>query len=122
MFSWLKRLVAPAKPQPAIKRSAAPAGKKAASGGGSGASRAAAPPGFLPSAPAALPEVLGEGNTQADWNAWEDSMTAMDSQMHEDLIPSARVYVRDTRPSRLPEPEPDAEVDPFASVRRKRRP
>lgn len=120
MFSWLKRLVAPAKPQPAVKRTAALAGQKAAAGSG-GPSRAA-PRGFLPSAPAALPEVLGEGNTQADWNAWEDSMAALDSQMQEDLVPSARVYVRDTRPSQLPEPDPEPEIDPFSSVRRKRRP
>lgn len=119
MFSWLKRLVAPAKPQPASRRPAAPAGKKAAAGGGSTASRAAAPPGFLPSGPAALPEVLGEGNTQADWSAWEDSMTALDSQMHEELVPSARVYVRDTRPSHL-SPDAEDEVDAFSSVRRKR--
>lgn len=119
MFSWLKRLVAPAKPKSAVRRSAAPTGKKAAARG-SGASVAAKAPGFLPSAPAALPEVVGEGNTQADWSAWEDSMTAMDSQMHEDLVPSARVYVRDTRPSHLPEPGADAHVDPFSSVRSKR--
>lgn len=114
MFSWLKRLIAPAKPQPAARRPAAPADKKAAPGG----SRSAAPPGFLPSAPAALPEVLGEGNTQADWSAWEDSMTALDSQMLEDIPPSARVYVRETRPSQLGEPDPD--TDAFSSVRRKR--
>ena len=121
MFSWLKRLVAPAKPQSAVKRSAAPAGKKAAAPGGSSASRSPTPRGFLPSGPAALPEVLGEGNTQADWSAWEDSMTAMDSQMHEDLVPSARVYVRDTRPSHLADIDPEPEVDAFASVRPKRR-
>lgn len=114
MFSWLKRLIAPARPQPAARRPVAPADRKAAPGG----SRSAAPPGFLPSAPAALPEVLGEGNTQADWSAWEDSMTALDSQLQEDLVPSARVYVRDTRPSQLG--DADAELDAFSSVRRKR--
>ncbi|MEJ5989484.1 hypothetical protein WG902_05760 [Ramlibacter sp. PS3R-8] len=91
--------------------------KKAARAGG----RSALPPGFLPSAPAALPEVLGEGNTHADWSAWEDSMTALDSQMQDELVPSARVYVRDTRPSQLGDAEPDPEVDAFASVRRKQR-
>jgi hypothetical protein len=120
MFSWLKRLVAPAKPQPAVKRAAAPAGKKTAPGGARSASRRAAPPGFLPSAPAALPEVLGEGNTQADWSAWEDSMAAMDSQMQDELVPSARVYVRDTRPSHLSDLDAETDVDAFSSVRRKR--
>lgn len=116
MFSWLKRLAAPAKPQPTPRRSVAATAKKAAPGG----ARSASPPKFLPSAPAALPEVLGEGNTQADWSAWEDSMTAMDSQMQEDLVPSARVYVRDTRPSQLGDADPDPAVDAFASVRRQR--
>ena len=112
MFSWLKRrLFAPAKPQPAAGRSAPNADKKAASAAKRGGS---APPAFLQSGPAALPEVLGEGNTQADWSAWEDSMTALDSQMQEDLVPSARVHVRDTRPSQLDD------IDPFSSVRRKR--
>ena len=110
MFGWLKRLTAPGKPQPAAKRSATAGGKKAAPL----PSRGAAPPPFLPSGPAALPEVLGEGNTQADWNAWEDSMTALDSQMQEELVPSSRVYVRETRPSQLDE------LDAFSSVRRKR--
>lgn len=117
MFSWLKRLSAPAKP-PAPKRSVAATAKKAAPGG----ARSAMPPGFLPSAPAALPEVLGEGNTQADWSAWEDSMTALDSQMQDELVPSARVYVRDTRPSQLGAADAaDPEIDAFSSVRRKRR-
>ena len=118
MFSWLKRLVSPAKPQPAVKRTAG-AGRKAAAGGKSSASRSSS--GFGPSGPAALPEVVGEGNTQADWSAWEDSMTALDSQMHEELVPSARVYVRDTLPSQLGEAPPaDTEPDPFSSVRRQR--
>ena len=117
MFSWLKRLTAPAKPQPAKRPSAAAAGKKAAPGG----ARSASPPRFLPSGPAALPEVLGEGNTQADWSAWEDSMTALDSQMHEELVPSARVYVRDTRPATWRDMAPEPEVDAFSSVRTKRR-
>lgn len=67
-----------------------------------------------PSDPAALPlpEVVGEGNTQADWSAWEDSMSTLDSQL-QDLSPSQSVHVRDTRPS-----QPDD--DPFASVRGKR--
>ena len=112
MFSWLKRrLFAPAKPHPPVRRSAPLADKKTTPAGKPGGS---APPSFLQSGPAALPEVLGEGNTQADWSAWEDSMTAMDSQMQEELVPSARVHVRDTRPSQLDD------IDPFSSVRRKR--
>ena len=115
MFSWLKRLTAPAKPQPAARRPApATERKDAKAAGRGGSSKAASPPGFLPSAPAALPEVLGEGNTQADWSAWEDSMTALDSQMQEDVMPSARVYVRETRPSQLDD------MDAFSSVRGKR--
>ena len=114
MFSWLKRLLAPAKPQAAARRSAPD--RKASPAARGGTSRAAAPPGFLPSAPAALPEVLGEGNTQADWSVWEDSMTALDSQMQEDILPSARVHVREARPSQLD----DADADAFSSVRRKR--
>jgi len=53
--------------------------------------------------------VVAEGNTQADWNAWEDSMTALDSQL-QGLLPTNRVYVRETRPSQLDE------LDPFAAV------
>ena len=81
------------------------------------ARRAAAPMGAaaLAGTPAdsVLPEVVAEGNTQADWSAWEDSMIAWDSQM-QDLVPSHRVYVRDTGQSRLDE------VDPFAGVASKR--
>ena len=60
-----------------------------------------------------LPEVVAEGNTQADWSAWEDSMTAWDSQM-QGLLPSQSVYVRESRHGR---PE---EIDPFAAVGKKR--
>ena len=76
---------------------------------GDSASRHA--PRFLDTAP--LPEVVAEGNTQADWSVWEDSVMALDSQM-QDLPPSNRVYVRDTRPSQLDE------IDAFSSVRGKR--
>jgi hypothetical protein len=64
-------------------------------------------------APAALPEVVAEGNTQADWSAWEDSMTALDSQF-QGLDPAARIQVRDTRPSQLDE------LDPFAGIAQRR--
>lgn len=64
-------------------------------------------------AAAALPEVVAEGNTQADWSAWEDSMTALDSQFH-GLDPSQRIQVRDTRPGQLEAP------DAFAHLGRRR--
>jgi hypothetical protein len=104
MFKWLKRR-APAPSRP----------PKAPSGAGTAAPRpagkVAAPPAFALSAP--LPEVVAEGNTQADWSQWEDSMTALDSQL-QGLVPSDRVYVRETRPSQLDE------LDAFAGVRGKR--
>ena len=71
------------------------------------------PPDFEPTEP--LPHVVAEGNTQADWSAWEDSMTALDSQFAS-LDPAARVQVRESRFGTI---EDD---DPFAAVERKRRP
>ena len=44
--------------------------------------------------------VVSEGNDASDWALWEDSMTALNSQM-QDLMPSAHIYVRETRPSQL---------------------
>lgn len=104
MFKWLKRRE---HPPAAERRSAAPVPGKPAS-----ASPLPAPSGE----PAALPEVVAEGNTQADWSAWEDSMAALDSQV-QGLVPSHRIYVRDTRPSRLDDLDTP---DPFAGVRSKR--
>lgn len=104
MFNWFKRRTsAPAPAKPARGGSGAPAQRHVA--------RAAAPPAFAPSMP--LPEVVGEGNTQADWSQWEDSMTALDSQM-QSLTPSARIYVREARPSQFDND------DPFIAVRGKR--
>jgi hypothetical protein len=57
--------------------------------------------------------VVREGNTQADWSVWEDSVMALDSQM-QDMVPSNRVYVPRHRP------QPARPVDAFASVRGKR--
>jgi hypothetical protein len=64
--------------------------------------------------PAPLPEVVGEGNSHADWSEWEDSMNALDSQMG-GFVHSQRVYERDdeeryTRPGKLTKlrGEPDA--------------
>lgn len=106
MFNWLKRRTpAPARP------AKAPAGAATVIVGPRKPARTATPPPFAPSAP--LPEVVAEGNTQADWSQWEDSMTALDSQM-QSLVPSTRIYVRDTRPSQLDDP------DAFSSVRGKR--
>jgi hypothetical protein len=104
MFNWFKRRAterAPAKPARGTAAPPAPLN----------ASRSGAPPPFAPSMP--LPEVVAEGNTQADWSQWEDSMTALDSQM-QSLLPSSRIHVRDTRPSQLDE------LDPFSGVRGKR--
>ena len=50
--------------------------------------------------PMALPEVVNEGNTHADWSVWEDSMTALDSKL-QGLAPSARIYVRSKWPSQF---------------------
>lgn len=101
MFNWLKRRQ-PA-PEPG-KRSAEPQQRKPP----------ARPARRVPDVPpAALPQVVAEGNTEADWSAWEDSKTALDSQL-QGLVPSQEIYVRDTRPSQLDEP------DPFSSVRGKR--
>lgn len=101
MFKWFK------------DRGARPAAKKASSRPAHPRAPAPQPVDPEPSLPANLPEVVGEGNTQADWSAWEDSMTALDSQFP-GLEPSSRVRVRDTRPSQLDE------IDPFSSVRKKR--
>ena len=104
MLNWLKRPDGrqPARPAgPA--RSARPARPEAA--------RPArpAPRQEAEAAPAPLPEVVAEGNSHADWSAWEDSMTALDSQF-QGLDPAARIQVRDTRPSQLDE------IDPFERI------
>lgn len=64
--------------------------------------------GFAPTEPSATPEVVAEGNEQADWSLWEDSVTALDSQL-QGVTPSARIYVRQPTPSQLSQlDEPDA--------------
>lgn len=98
MFKWLKGR---AVPPPAEQRSTARAVPKR--------TPPAAPAPEAPTGPGALPEVVAEGSTEADWSAWEDSMTALDSQM-QGLVPSDRVYVRDTRPSKLDE------LDPYSGI------
>lgn len=101
MFNWLKRRAQP----PATSKAATEPARKAPAA----APRRRVPP----SGPAPLPEVVAEGNTEADWSAWEDSKTALDSQL-QSIYPSQEVYVRDTRPSQLDD------LDPFSGVRKKR--
>jgi hypothetical protein len=111
MFTWLKRRASALAPQPVRKSVATPVrtpAKPAPAKVDTGVRHA---PRFVDTAP--LPEVVAEGNTQADWSMWEDSVMALDSQM-QDLVPSNRVYVRETRPSQLDD------IDAFASVRGKR--
>jgi hypothetical protein len=97
MFEWFKRRIAAAaaaQPRPQVQQRPQP-------------TRAGPPSGFGDTA--ALPEVVNEGNTHADWSMWEDSMTALDSQMA-GLAPSARIYVRSPRPSQFDE------IDAFERV------
>lgn len=100
MFNWFRRRLKLPKPQQPSRKTEG--------------SRSAPPlPGRTPGEPSLLPEVVAEGSTEADWSAWEDSMTTWDSQLG-GLAPSNGVHVRDTRPSQLDEP------DPFAALHRKR--
>ncbi len=46
-----------------------------------------------------VPEVV-EGNDHTDWDLWEDSVIALDSQM-QSLGPSAKSYARKEAPSQL---------------------
>jgi hypothetical protein len=99
MFNWLKRRSEPKRPERAAsKPSKQPPPQRK----------------FEASRPPAVPEVVAEGNTEADWSAWEDSKEAWDSQL-QGVQPSDRVYIRDTQ-----SPPLDEEPDPFASVQRKR--
>ena len=111
MFTWLKRRTAAPAPQP-VRKSAATSLRSVPRSSSSRADQSLRHgPRFADTAP--LPEVVAEGNTQADWSMWEDSVMALDSQM-QDLVPNDRVYVRETRPSQLDN------IDAFASVRSKR--
>ena len=102
MFKWFKR----PEPTPADKQPAAASRPR-----GAPLPATAKPPPAADAAP--LPEVVAEGNSQSDWSAWEDSMSALDSQM-QGLLPSHRIQVRETRPSEFDE------LDPFSGVGRKR--
>ena len=115
MFGFVKRLIAPA-PEPAPQRSRSTPRKKPA------------PAKDAASEPAPLPQVV-EGNDESDWALWEDSKTALDSQMqglsrsgYGKLGPSQY----DTLPSELgaPSAPPDSlygEVDAFGTVRKRDR-
>lgn len=111
MFHWLKwRGRAPeAKPRKQTSSSARP--QEPARTPPVPAEPPRSTPRFADTAP--LPEVVSEGNTQADWSAWEDSMMSLDSQLQE-VLPNTRIYVRETRPSQLDD------IDPFSSVKGKR--
>lgn len=100
MFDWLRKRGTAPQASPARKKRSAPA-----------AAEPVVPAAFADTTP--LPEVVGEGNTHADWSAWEDSVATLDSQM-QGLLPTDRVYGRDARPSQLDE------LDPFSTVRSKR--
>jgi hypothetical protein len=49
-----------------------------------------------------------EGNEDTDWALWENSVSALDSQM-QSLMPSVSIHQKE------PPPKPD-DIDPFASV------
>lgn len=102
MFNWFRRRSSPDPAEaPAAKAKRQPPASQA-------------PPDFEPTAP--LPQVVAEGNTHADWSAWEDSMTTLDSQFAS-MDPSARVQVRESRFGTIEDDDPFA-----AAVARNRRP
>lgn len=86
MFNFFKRLVVrepTAQPRPVRAKS--------------GQSRAVEP---VMSAALPVPEVV-EGNDHTDWDLWEHSVTALDSQM-QSLSPSERkIYARKDAPSQF---------------------
>ena len=73
MFKFLKRFTEPQPKKPVRRR-------KKSSG---------SPATEITSGPAPLPQVT-EGNEETDWSLWEDSVTALDSQMQA-LGPSSRI-------------------------------
>lgn len=102
MLKWFRRRAAAGAPQ----QSPAGAARRPAPSRGP----------IAPTDPMPLPEVVAEGNTQADWGAWEDSMTSFNSQL-QGLAADSGFYVREQRDTRASEL---AEPDPFANVGRKR--
>src|SRR4051794_21406819 len=114
MFKFLKRFTSPA-PAPAPQRSRSAAKRKSSSSKGP-----------ILSAPGPLPEVV-EGNQESDWALWEDSKTALDSQMQG--LSRASGYGKlatsqfDTLPAELDSPVDSlyGDIDAFGSVRKRDR-
>jgi hypothetical protein len=113
MFKLLKQWLAPA-PAPVAQRSR-PAARRKSKPSHSGLS-----------APGPLPEVV-EGNQESDWALWEDSKTALDSQMQG--LSRASGYGKlatsqfDTLPAALDNPVDSlyGDIDAFGSVRKRDR-
>jgi hypothetical protein len=95
-----------------FSKESAPAPRSAAKPGAGSRPRAAART-LAPELGAPLPEVVSEGNTDADWSAWEDSQLALDSRLPA-VDAGARVQLRDARFGAV------AEQDPFARVGHRR--
>ena len=85
MFNFFKRLLGPAPAPPTRQAKSRSTNSRA----------------YEPVVRAALPvpEVV-EGNDHTDWDLWEDSVIALDSQM-QSLGPSARSCARKEAPSQL---------------------
>ena len=100
MFNWFRRRGEQRAQKQEKARSATPA-----------TTPAGLPADFADTAP--LPRVVAEGNSEADWSMWEDSMITLDSRL-QGLSPADRAQMFDPRPSQLDD------IDAFASVRRRR--
>lgn len=102
-----------------FKRSTPPAVKSPIrSQGQAGARKPTPAPAIAPDeiqGPTSLPEVV-EGNEQTDWALWEDSMTALDSQM-QSITPSAQIYEKDKRISSQFQ---ELDTDAFSRVNKNR--
>jgi hypothetical protein len=110
MFHWLRRRSGAAKAEP--REQVPPSASSATPARDAPPAAKPRPPlHFLDTAP--LPEVISEGNTQADWSAWEDSVLSLDSQLQE-LASSARAPNREAQPRQSEEP------DAFARVKARR--
>lgn len=114
MFKFLKRLLSP-EPAPLPQRSRTAARHKSKS------------PKPTMSGPSPLPEVV-EGNQESDWALWEDSKTALDSQMQGlsrasgyGKLGAASQY--DTLPSELGNVADSlyGDIDAFGTVRKRDR-
>ena len=101
MFNLFKWFAPPKKPAPVSKPSSTrtPTRRRAVSGP-------------LPGYPLPAPEVV-EGNEHTDWDLWEDSVNALDSQM-QGLTPSAKIYNSQARPSQFDD------LDVFSRVTKNR--